>query len=472
MTNPKGVRDLLLSSAAVTCHRSAMRRVLGTLLAVLALLVALLATPRSSAVPLHAAAAWAPAGPLPALGTGRVWSVAVNPADPRTVLAGTDSGIYRSADGGVTWTQSGLPGMRVWTVGYDLRKPNPAYAGLDGGGVGRSDDGATWTATVAGLPSPIVRSLAFGLSGIVAGTAGGVVVSADGQAWRAAGLAGYDVSALTVVTNTPTLTVIAGTDNAPSGQTGYLFINAGLNADWKEVDLPGQDATKKPVTVSSIAAGPIAGDTQTRPLLAATNQGLFRNAGSADQGSNWSQTYPAQGADAATSSLRLTTAAFSPIDPKLAYVGSDAGGSAGGQLLRSTDGGLTFQAFDQGLPPDNHDAAAIAVAGVSPPLLLVALDQPGKGGVVYAQTDATAPAPAPTGTPEAAGLLPSPTSAPTFSAPPSAQATPTPAASGSGGLRRVVDWPLPLAAELLVIVVAVYVFLRWRQRRLDIEGPP
>jgi hypothetical protein len=34
------------------------------------------------------------------------------------------------------------------------------------------------------------------------------------------------------------------------------------------------------------------------------------------------------------------------------------------------------------------------------------------------------------------------------------------------------NWPLPLAVEVLTVLAAVYVYMRWRQRRLHIEGPP
>ena len=385
-------------------------------------------------------------------------------------LAATDHGVYRSADAGVTWAQTTLASGRVWAVGFDPRAPNPAFAGLDGAGIASSTTaGATWSTITAGLPSPTVRSLAFSLSGVIAGTTDGVAVSPDGTTWRSAGLAGYDVSSLAVLTNAPALTVAAGTDGAPPGSTSYLFTNAGLNAEWKPAELPGVDPTKHPVTVGSLAAGPIDAATQTRPLLASTNQGLFRTA---DNAVNWTQTYPPAGAEAVQAAMRLTTASFSPIDPKLVYAGSDAGGSAGGQMLRSTDGGLTWGAFDQGLPPTTRNVATLAVSPTNPPLVVVALDPPAAGGVLYAQTDATAPTPAPVGTPEAAVPLPSPTSLPPFSPPPEPVNVAPPPATGSTGLRRLLDWPLPLAAELLVLVGAVYVFLRWRQRRLDIEGPP
>ena len=37
---------------------------------------------------------------------------------------------------------------------------------------------------------------------------------------------------------------------------------------------------------------------------------------------------------------------------------------------------------------------------------------------------------------------------------------------------RATGWPFPLSVELLVILAVAYYGYRWRQRRLDIEGPP
>src|SRR5205807_7441244 len=92
--------------------------------------------------------------------------------------------------------------------------------------------------------------------------------------------------------------------------------------------------------------------------------------------------------------VTLTTAAFSKAAPNLLYGGSDAGGSTGGALFRSTDGGATFAPADQGLPDARRNVTSIAVsvAGGRPPAVLVGVNPPGKGGAVYRELDASAPA--------------------------------------------------------------------------------
>src|SRR6202051_599368 len=90
-------------------------------------------------------------GRLPGLGSGKIWSVAIHPSLPSTILAGTDAGVYVSRDTGATWIRT-LGGIRVWTVGFDARTPSNAFAGTDGKGVyASSDAGATWTNASSGL---------------------------------------------------------------------------------------------------------------------------------------------------------------------------------------------------------------------------------------------------------------------------------------------------------------------------------
>jgi hypothetical protein len=220
--------------------------------------------------------------------------------------------------------------------------------------------------------------------------------------------------------------------------------------------------------VSSLDAGARAATTQTRPLLATTNVGVYQ---SGDSGSNWSKVFPPTNSD--NQAQTLTSSAYSPIAPNLVYAGDDAGGSKGGMLLRSVDAGLHFDTADTGLPPDTRNVAALAVAPANPPLVIAAINPPGKGGLIYAMNDTSAPPPDPTASPEpgaaaAAPVGPLPTFTPVPTAAPAASADTT----GDTRLRRLVGWPLPLAVELFVLVVGGYAGVTWYQRRMDIEGPP
>jgi len=408
-----------------------------------------------------AAPAFSRAGPLPGLGSGRIWSVAVEPSVPTTILAGTDNGVYASHDGGTTWIQT-MPGTRVWTVGFDIRHPGDALAGTDGKGVFASlDAGNTWTDASIGLPNLDVRALAFGLDGIAAGTNAGVALSPNGSVWHDGGLDAYSIATLAVAANYPQFTVIAGADSGTLAQ-GYLFSSSG-GGGWEVL----QSGLPSGSVASSVTAGQIDQAVPKRPLIVATSQGIFR---SGDGGNTWTA-----GAGAATGTT-ITVATFGPLDPTLAYAGVDAGGSTGGDLYRSTDGGLTFHKDDAGLPNGSKNVDAISVANTTPPEVVVALNPPTGGSNVYIETDTGAPAP-PKLIPESPGAavpsavatpVPTPTPKPVTARPTTA---PPPASGIQSFAQAAFHWPTPLVYEVFFVLLALYVYIRWRQRYY-VDGPP
>jgi len=63
-----------------------------------------------------------------------------------TVLAGAESGVHRSDDGGRTWGPSGVEGRQVWHMAPAPDAPHAIYAVTQPAGVFRSDDGGrTWS---------------------------------------------------------------------------------------------------------------------------------------------------------------------------------------------------------------------------------------------------------------------------------------------------------------------------------------
>jgi hypothetical protein len=403
-------------------------------------------------------------GQLPGLGSGRIWGVAVAPSLPSTLLAGTDAGVYVSHDTGATWTQA-LAGVRVWTVGFDPRSPTHAFAGTDGRGVSASvDSGTTWVDASSGLGDLDVRSLAFGIDGIAAGTNAGVALSPNGQTWHDGGLDRYSIAAVAVAANFPQFTVLAGADGATSGTlaTGYLFSSSGGGA-WEVL----QSGLPSGAVVSSITAGEIDAAVPKRPMIVATSQGIFR---SGDGGATWTA---GSGVPAA---LTLTVAQFGPLDPTLVYAGADSGGSTGGDFFRSTDGGLTYHKADTGLPNGSKNVDAIAVANTTPPEVVVAVNPPTGGSRVYLESDTTAPAPPQLVAESPGAKVPSsvPTPLPTATPAPQAvnPATTSPPASGIQRFAQAAfHWPTPLVYEVFFVLLALYVYIRWRQRYY-VEGPP
>jgi hypothetical protein len=180
----------------------------------------------------------------------------------------------------------------------------------------------------------------------------------------------------------------------------------------------------------------------------------------------------------------LTDAAFSPLDPNLVYAGADAGGSSGGGLFRSTDGGQSFAAASQGLPTDHspgeparQEVESIAVAPGRPYATVIAALDPDQGSAgIYREVDTTAPSPPALSTasgssatlPATAATLPPPTTTPAAKP----KSSPTPSASLIARVTGTAfHFPTPLVFELAFVLLAVFLYIRWR-RHYYVDGPP
>ncbi len=288
-------------------------------------------------------------------------------------LAATQTGIFRSEDGGQSWTAAneGLPTLQIsalafahdgtafaggltggiaistdrgqsWYVtrsaGLDQPvtaiAPSPRYAedatllvGTDGGGVMRSSDrGYSWSPANFRLMDLSVLALAVAPvwdrhEEVFAATANGVYRSTNGgRAWRGTGqgLEGKVVQALAVSPNyTADRTLFAGTES----DGVYRSTDGGLT--WTPSGTGTEGATVNCLWISPNFA-------EDRTILAGTSFGILR---STDGGDTWHPVYQGE-------------------DWILSLAGSAAAVCAGTYeqgVLRSQDGGQDWQVSNQGL---------------------------------------------------------------------------------------------------------------------------
>ncbi|MCS7221789.1 MAG: hypothetical protein RML36_01740 [Anaerolineae bacterium] len=315
---------------------------------------------------------WIKLGPIYPGGTVMALAAHSGP-DGDVFLAATQTGIFRSEDGGRTWNAAneGLPTLQISALAfapngtafaggltggvaisancgrtwYTSRSagleqavttiaPSPRYAedatvlvGTDGGGVMRSADrGHHWTPANFRLGDLHVLALACAPAWgdheeLFAATVDGVYRSTNGgRAWRGAGqgLEGKVVQALAVSPNfSQDRTLFAGTES------DGVFRSTDAGFSWAPSGAGTEGLTINCLWISPDFA-------QDRTILAGTSVGILC---STDGGDTWRMAYQSG-------------------DPVLALAGSRAAVCAGTMeqgILRSSDGGRTWHVSNEGL---------------------------------------------------------------------------------------------------------------------------
>ena len=207
-----------------------------------------------------------------------VYSLAVCPADPNVIYAGTkEKGVYSSTSGGVWWQPTTLTGEMVWDIAVQPDDCQVVYATTWGRWVQKTENGGTsWSEMSTGLGEEYLLGLAIDpddVQIVYAGTYGqGVYKSTNGGGqWVFAGLSGLEVTEL-VIDPSPPKTIHAGT----WGNGVYRSTDNG--GSW----LPAESGPAD-VDIYALAVDP----TNHQVVYAATyTQGIYR---SEDRGVNWAQ---------------------------------------------------------------------------------------------------------------------------------------------------------------------------------------
>lgn len=209
------------------------------------------------------------AGDLPT-----IWSLAIDPAEPSILFAGTrPAGVYRSRDGGQRWEKLAVDIARECAIGVpfvtalvvDPGDHRTVWAGVEIDGVFRSTDGGdTWThLTETGLYDPDIHDMALAPGEpkrLYASTASQLFTSTDlGNTWQSQDIRKKwplpYARGIAVKTNDPTV-LYAGCGETTTGEKGHVLRSTDFGDSWEILPLPGQTNA----TMWGLATHPADGD--------------------------------------------------------------------------------------------------------------------------------------------------------------------------------------------------------------------
>jgi hypothetical protein len=172
------------------------------------------------------------------------------PSNSGFVYLGTkDTGVFRSTNGGLNWTQTNWSGQHVWSLAVDPGNPQVVYGSADEAGViNRSTDGgSTWqNLGIPGVKAYALETVPAEQNVLWAGTDAGVYFYRNSQ-WQPSGLSGQTILSISLYPGKSNL-IFAGT-------TSGVRISADNGNTWAEgpAELAG-------IPVQSIAFDPHAPD--------------------------------------------------------------------------------------------------------------------------------------------------------------------------------------------------------------------
>jgi photosystem II stability/assembly factor-like uncharacterized protein len=292
---------------------------------------------------------------------GPVGDLVIDPKNPKILYAGGgSSGVFRSTDGGESWTafRSGMPyGTGVLDLAIDLSTTSTLYVGTWPGGIYKSTDrGENWTAINNGLPSrcyfsvvaidPVHPTTLYAGEG----TEGKLYKSIDGGArWKAIGdglpQRNYFHS-IAIDPATPTTMYLADLNG--------LFKSKDGGETWHPADTGIVEGRSDNFMTKDIFAIVIDASTPST-LYAGTNSGLYK---STNGGGNWSLKTDN------ISEKYFYDIAIDPIIATTLYAASPGEG-----VFRSVDGGETWTRV--GGDFEDHGALDIEIDPQNPPKLFV-----------------------------------------------------------------------------------------------------
>jgi photosystem II stability/assembly factor-like uncharacterized protein len=266
----------------------------------------------------------APPTAVPAL--NHVHAIAILPNDPGALYMGSHYHLYKTANGGKSWTP--LSKQMMLSLALDTRRPTTLFAAsLQRGLVRSTDGGKHWTPAAPGIPKGNITGVVMDpASQVVFAYGAGVYRSADGTRWKRS-LASQSVHSVAVGTGG---SVYTATDNG-------LFVSRNDGLHWSAIAVTANEP------VVQVAAAGSTGYAVTPVSILKTTDGgrAWHRLGSAPTG--------------------VEFIGISPSDPREIF--AEVGGSG---FKASYDGGLTWHNANSGIHDRDFNAATIRVAPSSP----------------------------------------------------------------------------------------------------------
>ena len=239
---------------------------------------------------------------------GFVSSLAIDPANPGTIYAGTSEGVFKSTNGGGNWNSS-VAKDYVSGLAIDPKTPMTLYAASEDGVSKSTNGGTSWSVissfqhvTAVGIDptNPNIIYAASIFDGVFKSTN-------SGGTWFSIGLSETQPSELAIDPINPNTIYVAG----KSGPPQYF------------------DIVCK----------------------------------STDGGQTWSSSHPN------SYSGSVNALAIDPTNPNIIYAGLPRGDGDTGGVYKSTDGAKSWSAFNNGLTPGHGGAAALAIDSSNPNII-------------------------------------------------------------------------------------------------------
>ena len=285
-------------------------------------------------------------------------ALAIHPTDTSTVYAATAAGVFKSTNGGRTWSamNNGLPTGGVGLLVMDPLTPSTLYATAgssfsgNGGVYKTTDGGATWNFRSTGLIGGGINSLVIdpvtpnilyvAFEGCCTGMSLIYKTTNGGDSWAQAG--GSPPSGPMALTIDPLNPAILYVGDGTFQGTAFKSTNSG--GTWQAL---GSISFARSFAVSPHTAGVV---------YAGTDQGIFK---STDGGNNWSPVIS-----------KIGKIVFDPVSSSTLYLVTNQFSSAPEGLLKSTDNGQTWIPVNKGL--NTPHAVVLAIDPLRPSTLYLA----------------------------------------------------------------------------------------------------